>query len=91
MIEGMILWKIDNISYQFFEGPIEASLFGATFNFYSDSMLRGFIITNIVWDDEHKEGCEVYIADAPGDVLTLSRQYITEEEYHQRVSKNSKT
>lgn len=88
--EGFSLENIigkDNISYQFFEGPIEASLLGTMFNLYSDSILRGFIITNIVWDDEHKEGCEVYIADAPGDVLTLSRKYITEEEYRQRVSK----
>lgn len=45
------------------------------------------MITNIAWDDEHKKGCEVYIADAPEDVITLSRLYITEKEYSEQSLK----
>lgn len=74
----------EKIAYKFKEGPIAASLLGAEFSLYSESSLKGFVITNIAWDDEHKKGCEVYIADAPEDVITLSRLYITEKEYSEQ-------
>lgn len=77
----------EKIAYKFKEGPIAASLLGAEFNLYSESSLKGFVITNIAWDDEHKMGCEVYIADAPEDVITLSRLYITEKEYSEQSLK----
>ena len=70
------------IYYQFIEGPISATLLGAEFNIYSRTELKDFIITNIEWDDAEKEGREVYIADAPGTVLKLSRLYITETDYN---------
>ena len=74
----------EKITYKFSEGPIAASLLGAEFNLYSESTLKGFVISNIAWDDEYKNGCEVYIADAPEDVITLSRLYITEAEYSEQ-------
>ena len=77
----------EKIAYKFKEGPIAASLLGAEFNLYSESSLKGFVITNIAWDDEQKKGCEVYIADAPEDVITLSRLYITEKEYSEQSLK----
>ena len=70
----------EGISYRFIEGPIAATLLGAEFNIYSHTELRDFIITNVEWDDAHKEGCIIYITDAPGKVLKLSRLYITEAE-----------
>lgn len=70
----------EGISYRFIEGPIAATLLGAEFNIYSRTELRDFIITNIEWDDMYKEGCTIYIADAPGKVLKLSRLYVTEAE-----------
>lgn len=70
----------ENMAYRFTEGPIEATLLGTEFNIYSRSEIKDFVITNIDWDDESKEGGDVYIADAPGKVLTLSRLYITEED-----------
>lgn len=70
----------EGIFYQFIEGPIAASLLGAEFNIYSHTELKDFIITNIEWDDVQKEGCTIYIADAPGKTLKLSRLYVTEAE-----------
>lgn len=70
----------EDISSRFIEGPIAATLLGAEFNIYSHTELRDFIITNVEWDDAHKEGCTIYITDAPGKVLKLSRLYITEAE-----------
>lgn len=70
----------EDIYYKFNEGPFTATLLGATFKIYSCSKLRDFIITNIEWDDAHKKGCTIYIADAPGKVLKLSRLYVTEIE-----------
>lgn len=70
------------ICYQFIEGPIIVTLLGVEFNIYSRTELKDFIITNIEWDDSKQEGGgEVYIADAPGTVLKLSRLYITEADY----------
>jgi len=70
----------ENIRYTFKEGPIAATLLGAEFNIYSHTELRDFIITNIEWDVANKEKCKVYITDAPGKILTLSRLYVTEAE-----------
>ena len=70
----------ENLSYQFTEGPIAATLLGAEFNIYSRTEIKDFVITDIDWDNESKAGGDVYIADAPGKELTLSRLYITEEE-----------
>lgn len=70
----------EGITYQFVEGPIAATLLGAEFNIYSHTELRDFIITNVEWDDACKEGGTIYIADAPGKILKLSRLYVTETE-----------
>ena len=71
----------EGICYKFEEGPIRISLLGAEFDVFSRSEIKDFVISNIEWDDENNQGCEVYITDAPGRVLTLSRLYITQEEY----------
>lgn len=71
----------EGICYKFEEGPIGISLLGAEFDVFSRSEIKDFVISNIEWDDEKNQGCEVYITDAPGRVLTLSRLYITQEEY----------
>lgn len=47
----------------FFEGPINATLFGATFELYSETEMRDFIITSVEWDDESKMAGDLYIAD----------------------------
>ena len=81
------LVRKEKVTYKFSEGPIATSLLGAKFTLYSESTLKGFVITNIAWDDEYKKGCEVYIADAPDDVITLSRLYIAETEYSRQSLK----
>ena len=81
------LVRKEKVTYKFSEGPIATSLLGAKFTLYSESTLKGFVITNISWDDEYKKGCEVYIADAPDDVITLSRLYIAETEYSRQSLK----
>lgn len=64
------------IHYEFIEGPIPATLLGAEFNIYSRTKMMDLVMTNIAWDDESKSGGEVYIADAPDKVWTLSRLYL---------------
>lgn len=69
----------DSLSMRFIEGPIPATLLGANFEIYSQTMMSDMVVTNIQWDDETQKCGEVYISDAPGKTWTLKRLYMTKE------------
>lgn len=68
-----------NLSIQFMEGPILATLLGAKFEIYSQTTMNDIVVTNIQWDDETQQSGEVYISDVPGKIWTLKRLYMTKE------------
>lgn len=70
----------DNIMYKFVGGPEEYTLLGSIFELYSRMVMKDFIITNIVWDDEKKESGVIYISDKPGRAWTLKQKYMTKEQ-----------
>lgn len=70
----------NNIQYRFLEGPNNATLLGTEFTIYSKTIMKGFIISDVDWDDEKKQSGEIYITDGIDGPWTLSRLYITEEE-----------
>ena len=68
----------EKVSMNFFEGPIKATLLGATFELYSETEMRDFIITSVEWDDESKTAGDLYIADeASGKSRVFIRNYLT--------------
>lgn len=70
----------DELYFQFFEGPIQCKLFGATFDIFSSSEMVDLVLTNIEWEDEEKQNGEIYVSDAPGKRWQLRRQYMTKED-----------
>lgn len=75
----------EKVSMNFLEGPISATLLGATFELYSETEMRDFIITSVEWDDESKTSGEIYIADeASGKSWVLIRKYLTAGEAGKR-------
>lgn len=78
----------EKVSMNFLEGPIKASLLGATFELYSETEMRDFIITSVEWDDELKTAGNLYIADeASGKSWVLIRKYLTAREAEMRKEK----
>lgn len=71
----------EKVEFGFMEGPIEVSLMGADFQLFSKTLMRGFIITGIEWDDEEHTGGELYISDEGNEKWTLTRKYITNGKY----------
>lgn len=68
----------EKVSINFLEGPINATLLGATFELYSETEMRDFIITSVEWDDESKTAGDLYIADeASGKSWVFIRKYLT--------------
>lgn len=76
----------EKISYAFIEGPISATLLGASFDYYSLTTMDGFKITNIEWEKKGKKG-EVYISDSDDNPWVLSRHYCTEQEAKEFIEK----
>lgn len=78
----------EKVSMNFFEGPINATLFGATFELYSETEMRDFIITSVEWDDESKTAGNLYIADeASGKSWVFIRKYLTAREAEMKKGK----
>lgn len=77
-IDEMLLKKTSRM--EFFEAPINLLLLGAEFTVYCHTILDGFSVTNIEWDDEEHSGATIYLADGADKVWTLSRKYMTESQ-----------
>lgn len=73
------------MQFGFMEGPIEASLLGVDFQLYSETWMKGFVITGMEWDDDTHTGGEMYISDEGNEKWVLTRKFMTKKEYLEKV------
>ena len=74
---GISLEKmIDSVEmkFEFTEAPICETLLGAELQLSSNTIMEGFVISRIEWDEKH-EGATIYIKDAPEKTWLLKRKY----------------
>lgn len=78
----------EGIECEFIEGPIKCDLLGASFDVYSKTRLSNIVITNVVWDDNERRGCEVYVADPANGSWTMARKFMTKAQMKTKLLKS---